>query len=314
MSEAAPRLSKAALITFLLSVSSLLLSLATALPALYLGVQAIRAINRGEGRLRGHRLAIAGLVLSAFVTLVTVLGTAALLLLYAQEKSQAAGCTNNLRQIGAVDPALQRSQRESIPARHGRKCALKPEQRLSWQTAILPFLTQGGKAGKKWEKLADKIAVKEAWGAPANAGLRQNVAPFLCPAFAHELCAGSSRSNVLCRRRRCWRRCRRPAPPRCATPAFSATIAAFERPTSRHLSPRRWQPSKQSKIMDRGRRVDQRPCAASSRTAIAPSAKTRPSADFIEREPTFCGPTAPSASSPNKLSRPCFVLRRIARK
>ncbi|MGH7170628.1 MAG: DUF1559 domain-containing protein, partial [Gemmataceae bacterium] len=191
MSEAAPpRLSKVALIAFLLSVSSLLLLLATALPALYLGVQAIRDINRRDGRLRGHRLAIAGLVLSAFVTLVTVLGIAALLLLYAQEKSQVAGCTNNLRQIGVSIQSYHDHHEKVFPPGTIRNPALKPEQRLSWQAAILPFLLEGRPAGKKWKKRAGEIALAEAWDAPANAGQRQNVAPFLCPAFAHELAPG----------------------------------------------------------------------------------------------------------------------------
>lgn len=193
MSEAAPpRLSKAALAAFLLGISSLLLSLAAALPGLYLGLHAIRGINRSEGRLRGQRLAIAGLVLSALVTLLTVLGTVTLLLLYAQEKSQAAGCTNNLRLIGEAIQRYHDHNDKAFPPGTVPNHALKPEQRLSWQAAILPFLSGGGATGKKWEKLAGEIDFEEAWDAPANAGLRQNVAPYLCPAFAHELAPGQT--------------------------------------------------------------------------------------------------------------------------
>src|SRR5579884_3071557 len=85
------RLSKAALAAFVLGVSSLVLSLAAALPALFLSVQAMRAIHRSEGRLRGQRLAIAGLTLSALVTVVTILGLISMVLLYVQEKSHVAG-------------------------------------------------------------------------------------------------------------------------------------------------------------------------------------------------------------------------------
>jgi len=191
MSEAAPpRVSKAALVTFVLGVSSLLLSLATALPALYLGVQAIRAINGSDGRLRGNRLAIAGLILSGLVTVVTVLGIAALLLLNAQEKNQVAGCTNNLRQIGESIHGYHDHNNKVFPPGTVPNPALMPEQRLSWDAAILPFLSAGVPAGKKWEKLGGEIAFQEAWDAPANAGLRRNVAPYLCPAFAHELAPG----------------------------------------------------------------------------------------------------------------------------
>lgn len=191
MSEAAPpRLSKAALAAFLLGVSSLLLSLAAALPALYLGLHAIRAINRSEGRLKGQRLAIAGVVVSVLVTLVTVLGIVALLLLSAQEKNQVAGCTNNLRQIGEAIQRYHDHNDKLFPPGTIPNSALKPEQRLSWEAAILLFLSTGGSAGKKSEKLAAEIALEESWDAPANAKLRQNVAPYLCPAFAHQLAPG----------------------------------------------------------------------------------------------------------------------------
>jgi prepilin-type processing-associated H-X9-DG protein len=194
MSEATPpRLSKAALVAFLLGLSSFSpLSIVTALPALCLGVQAIRAINRSDGQLRGQRLAIAGLLLGAVVTLVTVIGTAALLLLFVQEKNHVAGCTNNLRQIGQSIQRYSDHNDHVFPPGTVPNPSLKPEQRLSWEAAVLPFLSAGGPAGKKWEKLAGEIAFKEAWDAPANAKLRQNVAPYLCPVFAHTFAQGQA--------------------------------------------------------------------------------------------------------------------------
>lgn len=190
MSDVTPRLSKTALAVFLLGASSVLLSLATALPALYLGVQAIRRINHSDGRLRGQRLAIAGLVVAALVSLVSVLGLVALLLLLLQEKGHTAGCTNNLRQIGASIQRYSDYHDHVFPPGAVPNRGLKPAQRLSWQAAIVPWLAEGGPAGKKWETLADQIAFEEAWDAPANAGLRQNVAPFLCPALAYQLTPG----------------------------------------------------------------------------------------------------------------------------
>jgi prepilin-type processing-associated H-X9-DG protein len=181
------RLSRVALVAVVLGVSSLVLSLVTALPALYLGVQAIRAINREDGRLHGLRLAIAALVLSAVSTVATVLGLLALVLLVVQEKSHVAGCANNLRQVGQAMNRYRDLHDQYFPSATVLNPALKPSQRLSWEAAILTYLSEGGPAGKRWEKLAGEIAFKEAWDAPANAGLRQNVAPFLCPAFAHEL-------------------------------------------------------------------------------------------------------------------------------
>jgi prepilin-type processing-associated H-X9-DG protein len=188
------RLSKAALAAFVLGVSSLVLSLAAALPALFLSVQAMRAIHRSEGRLRGQRLAIAGLTLSALVTVVTILGLISMVLLYVQEKSHVAGCINNLRQIGAAVHNYSDHNNHYFPPGTVPNAALKPQQRLSWEAAIVPFFISGAgasgrKAGKPWEQLAEQIVFTEAWNAPVNTGLHRNVLLFLCPTFAHELAA-----------------------------------------------------------------------------------------------------------------------------
>lgn len=188
MSEGAPQLCKAALAAFLLGVFSLSpLSILTALPALYLGVRAIRTINRSDGRLRGLRLAIAGLVLGAVVTLIGVIGTPAMVLVLVQEYSQRAGCTNNLRQIGESIQVYSNHNDKTFPPGTVPNPALKPEQRLSWEAAILPWLAESGPGRKKWEKMAGAIDFKEAWDAPVHASLRQNLALYLCPVFALEL-------------------------------------------------------------------------------------------------------------------------------
>jgi prepilin-type processing-associated H-X9-DG protein len=188
------RVSKAAIAAFFLGMSSLVLLLATALPALYLGIQAIREINRNEGRLRGQRLAVAGLALSALSTVVTILGLIGMVVLYVQEINHVAACANNLRQIGEAIPSYSNHHDHYFPPGTVFNAALKPHERLSWQAAIVPYFaeatTVGKKTGKQWEKLAGKIAFKEAWDAPANAGLRRNVTLFLCPTFAHEFMQG----------------------------------------------------------------------------------------------------------------------------
>jgi prepilin-type processing-associated H-X9-DG protein len=192
--SAPERLSEAALAAFVLGVASLVLSLVTALPALFLSVQAIRAINRSEGRLRGQRLAIAGLALSVLAIVATILGLIGMVLLNVQEKSQIAGCTNNLRQIGAAINNYSDHNGHFFPPGTVLNAALNPQQRLSWEAAIVPFLSETGiagkNAGKQWEQLSGQITFKEAWDAPANAGLRRNVPLFLCPTFAHDFSAG----------------------------------------------------------------------------------------------------------------------------
>lgn len=192
MSDAAsPRLSKTALAAFVLGAASVFLLLATAVPALYLGVQAIRTINRSDGRLHGRRFAIAGLALSALTTVLTILGSIAMILLYLQEKSHVAACANNLRQMGQAVQDYSEHNDHYFPPGTVSNPALAPGQRLSWQAAILPYLSAGRTAGKKsspsGKKWDQEIDFKEAWDAPANSGLRRNVLSFLCPTFAHEL-------------------------------------------------------------------------------------------------------------------------------
>lgn len=192
MSEAGPpRLSKTALLAFVLGLCSLSpLSIVTALPALYFGIQGVRAVNRSDGRLWGQRLAVAGLLLGAVVTLAGGIGLVAMGLLFVQEKNYRAGCTNNLRQIGQAIQRYSDHHDHVFPPGTVPNAALKPARRLSWQAALVPFLAEGRPTDRKWEKLAETIDFQEAWDAPANAGLRCNAAPSLCPAFARQLAPG----------------------------------------------------------------------------------------------------------------------------
>jgi prepilin-type processing-associated H-X9-DG protein len=180
------QLNKAALVTFVLGISSLALSLVTALPALYVGLHSVRAINSSDGRLRGRRLAIAGLGLAAFTTVLTVIGCVAWVLLSVQLKSYQAACSNNLRQVGQAVNRYYDGHDGHFPSGNVPNSTLSPEQRLSWQAAMVSLLSEGMPAGKKWEKLAGEIAFNDAWEAPANAVPRQtNVSAFLCPSFLH---------------------------------------------------------------------------------------------------------------------------------
>ncbi|HEY7159032.1 MAG TPA: DUF1559 domain-containing protein [Gemmataceae bacterium] len=185
------RLSKTAVLAFVLGVGSLLLSVVAALPALYVGWRAVRAINSSDGRLYGRRLAIAGLVLGIVTTFATLLGCVALILLPAQEKSHLAGCTNNLRLLGQAVNRYGDHNNGQFPPATVLNASLSPERRLSWEAAIVPHLSEGTAAGKKWEELAREIAFQEAWDAAANDTPRQkNVAPFLCPTFVRGFAEG----------------------------------------------------------------------------------------------------------------------------
>lgn len=187
MSEAnETQLSRTALAAFVLGVSSLVLFILTALPALYVGLQAVRDVNSSDGRLRGRGLAIAGMAVAGVMTVATVIGFIGLILLLFQGNAQRVGCTNNLRLIGQAVGKYS-VQNEQFPAATVPNAALPPERRLSWQAALMPLLADNTPAGKSAGKLTNEIAFGDPWDAIANAGPRQrDVAFFLCPTFQRE--------------------------------------------------------------------------------------------------------------------------------
>lgn len=181
------RLSWAAILAFLLGASSVRLSLATALPALLVGILALRAINRSDGRLYGHRLALAGLALGAVVSLISLVGVGIMLVLRMQENALNVNCKNNLRQLGQAMQEYSNHNDNQYPPGTVRNDELTPERRLSWEAALLPYLPALAPSGKKEDKLANAVDYQKAWDAPANSKLQRNVTTFLCPAFARDL-------------------------------------------------------------------------------------------------------------------------------
>src|SRR5262245_28706351 len=91
-----------AVLAFLLGVASvgLFLLALTGVPAMVLGFRSLRAVNASDGRFRGARLAVAGMILGGIGTLLTVVGIAAVVFLRVQVDSRRMTCTDNLRQIG----------------------------------------------------------------------------------------------------------------------------------------------------------------------------------------------------------------------
>jgi hypothetical protein len=185
------RLSGTAVVAFALGAASVLFSVLTALPALYLGLQAVRAINGSDGQIRGRRLAIAGLALALFGTTVTALGILAVVLLGVQQKRNRLDCANNLRQIGQAINTYHDKHNGFFPSGTVPNPALPPDQRLSWQAAIEPFLVETVPGSHKRAKPELEIDFEGGWQAPANAEpLRTNVSFFLCPSFVREFANG----------------------------------------------------------------------------------------------------------------------------
>src|SRR5207248_2298798 len=107
--EPPPRTSAAAVASLLLGLAALgLLSLVglplllgvAGVPALLLGLHAVRTINASDGRLRGRGLALAGMTLGTVGMTVTAAGVLLMIFFHLRASAHRAECSNHLRQIG----------------------------------------------------------------------------------------------------------------------------------------------------------------------------------------------------------------------
>jgi prepilin-type processing-associated H-X9-DG protein len=167
--------------SFLLGLASFALCFVTGLPALLLGLHGLRAVNASDGRLRGARLAITGMVLGGLATLLTVAGFGTIILLRWQQTSAQASCINNLRVLGV---ALNKyaEQHSHFPPATRNPANLPPPRRISWLADVLPLMAEGRPINADYQALAEKIDRDHAWDSPANAAVvKRPVRAFLCP-------------------------------------------------------------------------------------------------------------------------------------
>jgi prepilin-type processing-associated H-X9-DG protein len=139
-------------------------------PAILLGRQALSDIDRSGGRLKGRRMAVAGIVLG----LVGCLFTLALLMpavRSAGEAARRAECVNNLKQIGLAVHNYYDANGSLPPAaitdKNGRPL-------LSWRVTILPYLESS--------TLYSKFHLDEPWHSPHNLSLLDPMpSSYACP-------------------------------------------------------------------------------------------------------------------------------------
>jgi hypothetical protein len=180
VSPPSTRVNPAALAGFLLGLASLLLLALTGVPAVVLGLRGLRAVNASDGRLRGRRLALAGLVLGGLTSLVTVVGVGALTAVHLRALSGRTESANNLRQIGQALNSYH-DVRRTFPAAAVRAPDIPPEHRLSWMTEVLPFLGDRPRFRTAYQTLASRLDPLQPYDAPANsAGLDTPLRVFLC--------------------------------------------------------------------------------------------------------------------------------------
>lgn len=170
---------------FILGLLSPLGLVFTGVPAIFLGLAGLREVNASDGRLRGQRLAWAGMVLGLLGTLECVGGMAAWGLLRLQEVSARVTCQNNQRVLG-VALHLYHDRNSAFPLGTVPNDSLPPEKRLSWLASVLPYLEQAPQRAhdpnKRWSVLAGQLHLDQAWDAEANRPVvTTTIRGFVCP-------------------------------------------------------------------------------------------------------------------------------------
>lgn len=179
-----PHVPASAWLSFALGLASLLLCLLalTGVPAFVLGLRSLRAINLSDGRLRGARLAVAGMLLGGTGTVATVVGVAAILIHSGQHASHRVECIDHLRQIGEATNKYA-DVHGHFPAATQASKDLPPTRRLSWLSEVLPLLADGTPASATYQALAQELVVDRAWDDPVHAKLaKARLRIFVCPA------------------------------------------------------------------------------------------------------------------------------------
>ncbi|HEV3163146.1 MAG TPA: DUF1559 domain-containing protein [Isosphaeraceae bacterium] len=174
--------SRKAIFSLLLGCFSFCCNVFAGLPAILLGVFAIRDIERSKGRLTGQGMAIGGIITGAFGTVVLLPVMIALLLPAVQAAREAARrvqCTNNLKQIGLAQYNYESAFGHFPPAAI-TDAAGKPL--LSWRVAILPYLTAAGPDDIDGAELFKQFHLDEPWDSPNNLPLLQKMPrAYRCP-------------------------------------------------------------------------------------------------------------------------------------
>ena len=179
-----PGISRAAVVSFLLGLASPFFLILTGIPAVWIGLNAVRAVNAAEGRLRGRRLAVAGMVLGGAGCAAAVLGLLVIVFFTLHVRSQRLECENNLRRIGAA-VLNYHTTNGAFPPGTLPNAGLPPDKRLSWLSALPPFLEQKTRDAERMRSLGGQLDPALAWDAGPNAAVAHTVAPVcVCPAHA----------------------------------------------------------------------------------------------------------------------------------
>lgn len=159
-----------AIASLILGILSLFCNVLAGVPALLLGMLALRDIGRSRGSLSGHGLAIAGIVTACACTLLScvllpLFLLPAMLLPAVQKVREAATrveSMNNLKQLVLALHNYNDTYQTVPPAAVGDPSKPPPQRRplLSWRVAILPMIGE--------QALYNQFKLDEPWDGPHN--------------------------------------------------------------------------------------------------------------------------------------------------
>jgi hypothetical protein len=156
---AAPRTSGMAITSLVLGCVSFMCWIFTGLPAVILGIVALRQINRSKGQLKGDGLAIGGIVtggVSCFLILPVMVALLLPAVQAAREAARRSMAMNNLKVI-SLGLLNYETSNKTLPAAKGG-----PESQLSWRVHILPYMEEGG------AELYEQFHLDEPWDSEHN--------------------------------------------------------------------------------------------------------------------------------------------------
>jgi hypothetical protein len=188
--EPAEKTSGKAITSLVLGICSLFCCL-TGIPAIVFGILGLNEAKASQGRIKGEGLAIAGIVVGSFGTLISGVGVLIALLLPAVQQAREAArrvqCTNNLKQLGLALHNFHDAN-GAFPAQAITDPNGKPL--LSWRVAILPYLEQGA--------LYEQFHLDEPWDSPHNLSLlSQMPTVYQCPTEPPQVGSGMTTYQVI---------------------------------------------------------------------------------------------------------------------
>jgi prepilin-type processing-associated H-X9-DG protein len=176
-----------ALLSAILGVLALALLAFAGVPAILLGLSALRDVHESDGQVRGRGLALVGMGLGTLGTFACVLFSVAFALLHVREVGAKKTCENNLRRIGQV-LNLYHDLHGHFPAGTVPNAELPPERRWSWQSGLLDFLerspSQDFKAPSLWSEAAQAMHLDQPWDDESNRpAVNRQLRSFVCPSY-----------------------------------------------------------------------------------------------------------------------------------